>query len=747
MLDWLRTRIKGRSKAGADGDVQSLYDSSQFEEASRIVESRLDEDPNDAEALYVQGLLQFDDGQAQQAMFTLRRAVQAQPNHVDAWVALARAYLKTGSQPGADEALAKARALAPDHPQLLVELALQALARRQPDEAHALLAQLRSPVPRSAEPFTQLAVHMLASGRTDIAQRLLRRAVEANPRHVDAQAGLGAVLREQGLREEAISHLQAALALQPAHARALFNLGMLRLDQDDPAGAVPLLEQAVAADPNRAETRYRLGQAQMAWGDHEAARQAFHAAVRLQADHVEARWGETLAQLPSVAPDAAGFEEGLLHFRQELARLKTWFAANPAVEGHRAVGTQRPLALAASGRDCTELLRQYGQLCESLMAAWGKKSRLPPPDSRASSHRLRLGIVSAHVHSHPVWDAVLRGWLAHLPRDGFELHLFYTGAVRDEQTAWAESRVASLRQGVGDWTAWAHAVASARCDVLLYPEVGLDETTFRLAALRLARLQVAGRGLPVTTGLPTIDAYASAEAMEPPSRGAHYTEQLLMLPRLGCAYQPPGIAPQPPDLAAWGVAAGDRVLVCAGQPAQYAPADDKLWTAVAQACQPCKLLFFARPGDLRPQRLEQRLRRAFGEAGVDFEATVRFVPWQSRAAFLGLLQRADQLLDPIGSSNINTAMDSVAFGTPNLAWDGSFQRGRLAGGILRELGLEACVAADAEEYVGIARGLSVPGGAREAVVARLRQGCDRLYGDQLAIDEFAGELERLATSR
>jgi protein O-GlcNAc transferase len=747
MLDWFRTRRKGKGNADAGQDVQSLYDSSQFEDAARVVESRLDEDPNDAEALYVQGLLQFDDGQVHPAMITLRRVVQKQPKHVDAWIALARACLKAGSRAGCDEALARARALEPDHPHLLVELAQQALAGGQLDEAHTLLARLRNPEPRSADAFTQLAGHMLTGGQRDVALRLLRRAVEANPQHVGAQAGLGAVLRDHGLRDEAIGHLRAALALQPGHAGALFNLAMIRLELQDAAAAVPLLEQAAAAGPGRAETYYWLGRAQMDWGDTEAARHAFHTAVRLQGDHVEARWGETMAQLHSVPGDMAAFNDGLLHFRQELERLKAWFAANPAAEGQRAVGSLQPLPLAASDADCTDLLRQHGQLCASLMGAWARKVRLPPPESRAPSRRLRLGIVSAHVHAHPVWDAVLRGWLAHLPRDGFELHLFHTGAVRDAQTEWAQSRVASLRHGVGDWMAWAHAVAAARCDVLLYPEVGLDATAFRLAALRLARVQVAGRGHPVTTGLPTIDAYVSAEALEPPDRAAHYTEPLLVLPRLGCAWQPPPVAPQPPDLAQWGVAAGDHVLVCAGQPAQYAPADDALWAAVALNCQPCKLLFFARPGDLRPRLLEQRLRRAFATAGVDFDATVRFVPWQPRAAFLGLLERADLLLDPIGSSGFNTAMDAVQCGTPIVTWDSAFLRGRLAGGILRELGLDACVAANAEEYVGIARGLSVPGAARDAIRQRLREGRERLHDDQRAIEEFAVEIERLAASR
>ena len=56
--------------------------------------------------------------------------------------------------------------------------------------------------------------------------------------------------------------------------------------------------------------------------------------------------------------------------------------------------------------------------------------------------------------------------------------------------------------------------------------------------MRLARVQAATWGHPETTGLPTIDHYLSAEALEPPNSAAHYTERLTILPNLGVCYEP-----------------------------------------------------------------------------------------------------------------------------------------------------------------------------------------------------------------
>ena len=70
---------------------------------------------------------------------------------------------------------------------------------------------------------------------------------------------------------------------------------------------------------------------------------------------------------------------------------------------------------------------------------------------------------------------------------------------------------------------------------MFYPEVGMDPATCALAALRLAPLQIASWGHPVTTGLPTIDLFVSGELLEGPGAERHYHEKLIRLPGTGFA--------------------------------------------------------------------------------------------------------------------------------------------------------------------------------------------------------------------
>ncbi len=97
----------------------------------------------------------------------------------------------------------------------------------------------------------------------------------------------------------------------------------------------------------------------------------------------------------------------------------------------------------------------------------------------------------------------------------------------------------------------APAIRADALDALVYPELGMDATTFALAALRLAPVQCAAWGHPVTTGHATIDAYFSCGAMEPADADAHYTERLIPLPGIGTDYARPAIPADASRAAPW----------------------------------------------------------------------------------------------------------------------------------------------------------------------------------------------------
>ncbi len=96
------------------------------------------------------------------------------------------------------------------------------------------------------------------------------------------------------------------------------------------------------------------------------------------------------------------------------------------------------------------------------------------------------------------------------------------------------------------------------------------------------------------------------------------------------------------------------------------------------------------------------MRTALARKGIDFEKVAVFAPMQKTTSYYGLMSRAHVLLDTIGFSGFNTAMQAVECGLPIVTREGRFLRGRLAGGILKRMQLQELVATTEEGYVDLA---------------------------------------------
>jgi predicted O-linked N-acetylglucosamine transferase (SPINDLY family) len=150
------------------------------------------------------------------------------------------------------------------------------------------------------------------------------------------------------------------------------------------------------------------------------------------------------------------------------------------------------------------------------------------------------------------------------------------------------------------------------------------------------------------------------------------------------------------------------LLLCPGQPFKYAPRYDDIWVRIAKGLQTRslfrkssagRLVFFRSQNDTWDRTLEARLRAAFSRGGMDFDAHVSIIPFMDPPRFFGLMRRASLMLDTLGFSGVNTALQGIECGLPLLAFEGDFLRGRLASGILRELELPELVATSEDEFV------------------------------------------------
>jgi predicted O-linked N-acetylglucosamine transferase (SPINDLY family) len=251
-------------------------------------------------------------------------------------------------------------------------------------------------------------------------------------------------------------------------------------------------------------------------------------------------------------------------------------------------------------------------------------------------------------------------------------------------------------------------------------------------------MQIASWGHPETTGLPTMDLYISAAAIEPPAAADNYSEHLVTLPNLGVYVEPLAPEVREINLRALKLPRDEPLLLCAGSAFKYGPQYDSVWVQIAQRLGRKtlfrrsgggRLVFFRSRVEENNGRLETRLRAAFDTAGVDFDSHVSFIPMLGRADFFALMRQSAVLLDSPGFSGFNTAMQAIECGLPVLAFEGEFMRGRLTSGILRQLDLPQWVATTTDEFIQKAVQLAHDPEGRKALQATIMARRDRVFRD------------------
>ena len=369
-------------------------------------------------------------------------------------------------------------------------------------------------------------------------------------------------------------------------------------------------------------------------------------------------------------------------------------------------------------------LLRYGALVSRAATAFWRA----PSWQKRTGGKIRLGVVSGHIRVHPVWDMLLKGVVAHLDRDRFELFLYHTGQIADGETDWAQGKADRFVQGPMPVKNWLNRIAEDQPDILYYPELGMDPTSGALAALRQAPLQVASWGHPVTTGLPTIDLYLSGELLEGEGADAHYREKLIRLPGTGVCTDPPPAAATP-----WmGAGSGVVKFALCQQPLKFDPAHDRLLARIAKQGGPCEFwLPKSKTHTWASEQLLARLGTVFRAEGLDPDAHFKQFSWMDRLGFNGFLDAMDVMLDCPSFSGYTTAWQAIHRGLPIVTLEGEFLRQRLAAGLLRQIGQAEGVCQSEDAYVEAA--LSRPRRIPKEVATSVD-------GNKAAVEAFAESL-------
>jgi len=553
--------------------------------------------------------------------------------------------------------------------------------------------------PNYAEALSNQGVLLLEEGKTDKAISWFEKALQANPNFAIAYNNLGNAFTEIENYDNAFQCFERALQINPSYLDACLNFGNSLKKCKQYGAAIDCYQHALKIHSENAKTFFLLGEVYYETGDCELAKTYYAKSLEFHPRDLEANIALSIAQIPKVAISSDELIKSRKAFTQQLHFLEAVPRQTIDSTLRAKLISRHPFYLAYQDENNVDLLSQFGEICTALAKPIQDHLNTKQIPIQAGN-KIRIGIISSFICSHPVWHAITKGWIKHLNPNQFELFIFNTNGVEDAETEFAKSMVAAYSNCGTDVINAAQSIANHNLDAILYPEIGMDTVSKALACLRLAPVQAVSWGHPETTGLPTIDFYLSAKLLEPENANSLYSEELIQLPNLGTYFENHDLEIDSPDLAALGINPLLPILLCAGSPSKYSPIHDFVLVDIAKRLGQCQFIFFNFDDNLT-SLLKERLRLAFTNAQLDANQFLRFIPFLKKEAFHGLMQKADLYLDTIGFSGFNTAIQAIACGLPVVTIEGSRMRGRLASAVLHYAGLKGLVCDSSSGYIDL----------------------------------------------
>src|SRR6267378_3389187 len=235
-------------------------------------------------------------------------------------------------------------------------------------------------------------------------------------------------------------------------------------------------------------------------------------------------------------------------------------------------------------------------------------------------------------------------------------------------------------------------------------------------ALRPAPVQAAYLGFAGTTGAEFIDYLIADRFVIPEEDRRHYSEQVVYLPDTFMVNHSSRLMAEPvPQRAQAGLPENGFVFCCLGNNYKITPEVFDVWMRLLQRVEDSVLWL-----SLDNPAVETNLRREAQIRGVD-PARLIFAPFVKRIEeHYARYRLADLYLDTAYNGHVTTT-DALWAGLPVLTRAGGSFAGRVAGSLLRAVGLPELVTHDLGEYEAMALKLAGDRRLLESLRARLEE--------------------------
>ncbi|MDP9172421.1 MAG: tetratricopeptide repeat protein [Planctomycetota bacterium] len=244
----------------------------------------------------------------------LYRAILAQqPANADALHLLGVLAYQSRRFPAAEDLIRKAIAISPSSDSYYSNLGLVLTAMNRFNDAMVVYKQAQVLAPDSPETKNNYGNVLFQQGKLDEAMKLYQEALALRPDFADALLNIGNVLDAQGRGQDAIDAYRQALAVRPNYTNALNNLANALYHTQQLEESVKVYRQALSLEPNREVVHYNLGNALRDLERYDQAIDEYRQAIAIRPDYSQAlnNLGSTLQHQHEAAQAVVYFERAL----------------------------------------------------------------------------------------------------------------------------------------------------------------------------------------------------------------------------------------------------------------------------------------------------------------------------------------------------------------------------------------------------------------------------------------------------
>ncbi|MFN3361156.1 MAG: tetratricopeptide repeat protein [Pseudanabaenaceae cyanobacterium] len=736
--------------------------SGQWRQAEQLYRQVLAQDPQQADAWHLLGVLALQVGDYTKAVELIQQAINLQNQNPNFYNSLGEAFRHQGQGELAIKSYRAALALKPDYGEVWMNLGLVYQALQRQTEAIDAYTNALQYQPNLGRALNNLGVLYRQQGEYEQAIAVLERAIQLHPNYSNAYDNLGLVYQSKGDYDRAISYHQQAIRLDNKDYHAYNNLGNAYQELQELDKAIECYRQAIKANPHFPAVYLNLGNAlcskrqfreaigyyqrglelQPQWGEIitaianayrelglvEEALNYYEQALGINPQNAVALWNYHL-MLPVVYRTAAEIKIWRDRFRHGLGAIQAWLTQVDSKTALQGLGAITNFYLQYQGENDRDLQQQFGEMAVQIMAAnypqWATCHR-----PLGTTDKIKVGFISSFWHEHTV-AKLFQGWLQYLEGERFTIYGYFTGKKADGVTQKIASYCHYFHHIATSLEAIAQQIAQDALDVLIFTDVGMCPTVDKIAALKLAPIQCVAWGHPITTGLKTIDYFLSSELMEPPDSTSHYCEQLVLLPGIGITYTPPQLPTRPHDRSYFRLSPADVVYLSCQSLYKYLPQFDFVFPRIAQQVKGAKFVFIESIHSPAVTKiLQERLAHAFQRYDLNWQNYCCFVPRLQTQEYLRLNLVSDVFLDTIEWSGGNTTLEALACHLPVVTVPGKFMRGRHSLAMLTQLQVTETIGSNLEEYIDIAVKLGNDRAWRLEIKQKINNNAHLLFNDQ-----------------